>query len=342
MCKTQNSIKLQILLVAFISLLASYIFEYINNELSFSGILYKNDKIYKHSKYVDENTQFFIGSLSKQITAYLVVAHISNIDIYVTDILNENKLEEIKSSSRLFSNEININTLDGVQIKHLLTHSSGINFSENIKYAEPGQVFRYDNCNYIIAGKILEYISKKSFITLCSNFFEELGLNHTFLISDSTYSDLYKSNPDLRASMDLSFPNNPQIKGKWAGISFCGGVISSSSELCKIIKFLYSKENIKKMLAYTVPTNIQKTSYGLGFYINKKSGLIFHDCILPVSTFYYVGYFLYSLIDGQYELRLENVYRNVSQSVLYMYCQKHLSKAIKNFLNDKKTKRQAM
>ncbi len=338
MCKTKNSIKVKTLLVALIFLSASYIFEYLNNELSFSGILYRNDNIVKHSKYVDENTQFFIGSLSKQITAYLVVKYVDDIDLYVTDILNEDKLEEIKSSSRLFSNAINMNTLDGVQIKHLLTHSSGVDFAKNVKHAHPGQVFRYDNCNYIIAGKILEYISKKSFITLCSNFFEELGLKNTFLISDSTYLDLYKSNPDLRASMDLSFPNNPQIKGKWTGGSFCGGVISSSSELCKIIKFLYSKENIKKMLEYTVHTNIPKISYGLGFYINKKSGLIFHDCILPVSTFYYVGYFLYSLIDEQYELRLENVYRNVSQRILYMYCQKHLSQAIKNFLNDKKIK----
>lgn len=133
----------------------------------------------------DEDTQYLIGSMTKQFTALAIMQlqerGLLNIDEYISKYLPD------------FPNGSNIT------IKNLLTHSSGIyNFTDewkSIKYANlssenvieifknkplkftPGSKVRYSNSGYVLAGKIIEVVTGSSYSEYINeNIFHPLGM----------------------------------------------------------------------------------------------------------------------------------------------------------------------
>lgn len=134
------------------------------------------------------DTKFLIGSMTKQLTAMLVMQQVEsgnlNLDIPITTYLPDFRKE----------------TGDRITIRHLLTHTHGIPNADQIdrykpmtkeefvkRYCEsdlefdPGTEFRYSNIvGYYLLGMILEKVTATDYGTLLEQeIFHPLGMNNS-------------------------------------------------------------------------------------------------------------------------------------------------------------------
>lgn len=151
------------------------------------------DKIFS-SAHNKPNDIFLIGSVTKVFTATLIL-----------QMAHEGKINLDDKVSKFIDNPV---LGDGVLIKNLLNHTSGIKDGDEIElfkkayrnqnktatYADQldgvryltTQEFSYSNVNYILLGGVLEKVSGKSFEDNVSiNIIDKLGLKNTCFISIS-------------------------------------------------------------------------------------------------------------------------------------------------------------
>lgn len=307
-----SNIKSCILLISVLAILiCGYLFVGCVGDrvLKSTGIVALNSCVASANKNITKDSQFFLGSVSKQFTAYLVLKNLPDVDKPFSDYINASQFEKLKHFLNGASPNLRFENLKDIKIKHFLSHSSGYNFRTNKKNAEPGQVYRYDNLNYVIVGKILECVTGRDFKSLCVELFESLGMKDTFLMEPSTYRALYLDKRKLRASMELSGINESEITGEWKGISFSGGVVSTVNDLEKWAQFIRSK---KEMFAYKVKTNIPNTYYAMGVFFNEKENIIWHHGILPIGKFLYVTALCYKVSSDEFAVFLANAYKKVA------------------------------
>lgn len=311
--------KLSVLTLIVIFLLGSIIFQDYYRFEKTLGIITTNRKTIDSCNGISDQTQFFIGSISKQFTAYLVIENITDIDKCISDFLNDDDLDIIKSKTKLINSSLTISDLDGIKIKHLLSHSSGYLYDKKKRIFDVGKEYSYDNCNYILLGNILEKITEKPFKILCEELFKQVGLKNTFLIDTISYKDLYIQNENLRKSMESSGIKPEKFDKNWQGISYSGGIISTAQDLIKWCEFLEKRKAYEKMLSFTVNTDIPNTIYGFGILFNTDKNIIWHHGVLPISKFYYVGALCHKKDTNQTIVWLENVYNKVNINDLMRY-----------------------
>ena len=146
------------------------------NESEFNGvILVANDSTDIYSKaigysdlerriQIEIDDQFVIGSISKQITAVLVLREYEKGNLRIDDKIDK----YIKEIDQTWSKKVTIH--------HLLTHTHGIsNVEEPLKFKE-GSQFKYSQLGYELLAQVLEEITGKTFEPLhsshkCNNFF---------------------------------------------------------------------------------------------------------------------------------------------------------------------------
>ena len=280
-----------------------------DNLLKSTGIVVLNSRVIAADKNITKNSQFFLASVSKQFTAYLVLKNLPDIDKPLSNYINASQFEELKLFRWGASQNLRFENLKNIEIKHFLSHSSGYDFRANKKNAEPGQSYSYDNLNYVIVGKVLELVTGRDFRSLCEELFESLGMKDTFLMETSTYRDLYLKKPKLRASMELSGISENEMIGEWKGTSFSGGIVSTANDLEKWIRFIRKQ---KEMFAYKVKTYIPDTCYAMGIFVNEKENVIWHHGFLPIGKFLYVTALCYKTSSEEFAVSLENVYKKVA------------------------------
>ncbi len=95
--------------------------------------------------------QFVVGSISKQITAVLILREYEKGNIALDDTI------------RKYLPEINQPWADKVSIHHLLTHTHGIVDMDKPLEFEPGTQFHYSQLGYELLAQVLENVSGKSF-----------------------------------------------------------------------------------------------------------------------------------------------------------------------------------
>lgn len=155
-----------------------------------------------------------------------------------------------------------------ITIRHLLTHTSGIpdvgdlgidhpNLKESevvkvvveqhMKFATPGEEYRYSNTGYILLGMMIEKVAEMSLGDfLARNVFDPLGMTHTQLASKPGYT-----------------------KGD-------GGIFSTVDDLLKWDQALYTERLVKQTTlneAFT-PAPVRKgtSTYGFGWNATQKEG----------------------------------------------------------------------
>lgn len=146
------------------------------------------------------DTKFRIASITKEITAVLVMQEVEKGNITLDSKISDYLLE--------FPKEIG----NQVTIHHLLSHSSGIldfpdisnfdvlerkphSFDDLVNYFkdkellfEPGSQFRYSNLNYVILVNILEKVSGKSYNDLMQKrIFDPVGMNNSGIDDNITF-----------------------------------------------------------------------------------------------------------------------------------------------------------
>ena len=114
-----------------------------------------------------KHTQFVIGSLSKQITA-VILLRTKEKGLLEFHVGIGNYLPELKQAWR-----------DSVTIHHLLNHTSGIKALDAPLVSTPGTQFAYSNLAYALLGQILEKVNHQSFAYQAQALFRECGMKHS-------------------------------------------------------------------------------------------------------------------------------------------------------------------
>ena len=198
--------------------------------------------------------QFVIGSISKQITAVLVLREYEKGKIRVEDKINR------------YLTEINQSWAKEVNIHQLLTHTHGIVDVNKPLEFEQGSQFHYSQLGYELLAQILETVSDKTFEQLSTELFKQYELKSSFHPENKNYKYLIKGYEENKNGV-LEFTPNSLYNYVPAG-SF----ISNAKDLNRWNELLYSGKLVKqetlKLMKKNYATRIhpifEKVEYGYG------------------------------------------------------------------------------
>jgi CubicO group peptidase (beta-lactamase class C family) len=121
---------------------------------------------YETQELLTPQNYFFIGSLSKQMTAVLIQQEVERGHIDLTVPI------------ATYLPEVNKDWAE-ITVHHLLTHSSGIKEGGKPLISKPGETFFYSNIGYDLLGSILERATEKAFSELSAALFQNCSMKHT-------------------------------------------------------------------------------------------------------------------------------------------------------------------
>lgn len=250
-----------------------------NNKFMGSVAVFQNGQIiytrsagfsdYENHIKATENSKYRIGSISKTITATLILKAVEEGKITL-----DKKLADFYPS---------IKNADMITVEQLLRHRSGIHsFTDDEDYEtwntqpkseeelldiiskgnsefKPDSTFKYSNPNYILLSFILQKIYNKTYAEIVrEKIVLPLGLNHTYFGSainaqnNECYSYSFSGKWEKETETDMSIPMG------------AGGIVSSPTDMVKFGNALFSGKIISKK-SYTQMTNI-KDGYGMGLF----------------------------------------------------------------------------
>lgn len=209
---------------------------------------------------IKQNAQFVIGSISKQITAVLVLREYEKGTIKLEDKINQ------------YLPEINQPWSKEVTIHHLLTHTHGIvDLNQPLEFKQ-GTQFHYSQLGYDLLAQILEKITQISFNELSTELFAEFGLSNTFHPDNKVWKNLVKGYEESENGT-LEYANN-----SLANYAAAGSFISNGEDLSQWNQLLYSGKLVGKETLDLMKTRhatrihpiFEKIEYGYGLLF--KSG----------------------------------------------------------------------
>lgn len=221
---------------------------------------------FEDKKEFNSESQFVIGSISKQFTAVLVLQELDKGNL------------ELDVPIKKYLPELNQEWANKVTVRHLLTHMHGIITLNEVTKFEPGTQYEYSQIGFDLLAKIVEKTSKKSFATISFDLFQKCKMFDTF-------------HPDLKKHKNLVFgyTSNDNAKLEIENKTFenyvaAGGFISTANDLLQWNKLLYngkllSEETFKLLItkqngAVRNHPLFGKTDYGLGITIDTKDEII--------------------------------------------------------------------
>lgn len=181
---------------------------------------------------------------SKGMTTYLILKEKINIDQSINkwfpETLGYTKASKI-TLRMLLNHTSGINDYPGVAPDSISTYQGIVDYiykGSNLKFA-PGTMWCYSNTNFLMAGMILEKITKKTYTQLLKKHFGKIA--PSLFIMDS--------HPFSLASGCTPFPFNPIQP------AFAGGLVGSSIDILKAFDHIYKSPEYNKMKQFvTVPS----------------------------------------------------------------------------------------
>lgn len=236
------------------------------NKHKFNGIIsVSKDSVMAYSKVVgysdlenktklDWDDQFVIGSISKQITAVLILRAFEKGKI------------ELEQSIDYYLPEISQAWTETVTVHHLLTHTHGIIDLEEPLEFQAGSQFHYSQLGYDLLAQILEKVSEKTFEDLSTELFLEYELKNTFHPYNKGYKNLVKGYEENEQG-ELIFSTNSSLN-----YAAAGSFISTVSDLKKWNEMLYSGKLVRaetlKLMTTKYATRVhpifESVEYGYG------------------------------------------------------------------------------
>lgn len=238
------------------------------------------------------NSSFRLASVSKQFTAAGIM------------LLKEKKLLDYEDEAGKYIPEL---PYEGVTIRHLLNHTSGIpdiylslaklhkdtiEVLSNEKAVQllidaakpfqsaPNEKFKYANTNYILLAHIIEIISGKSFEAFMQDeLFRPLGMTNTrvwnLLSKEATFAHKTSSFKHFRGKNIKEMP--PTFID---GVAGDGAVFSSIQDFLIWDKFWYendllSEENLAEAFVKPTLNNGKTSDYGFGWIVAGE--LVWHN-----------------------------------------------------------------
>lgn len=238
---------------------------------NFNGVVLltkRNSVIYGKAKgYSDLKTktsmklddQFVIGSISKQMTAVLVLREYERGKIGLRDKINQ------------YLSEINQPWSKEVSIHQLLTHTHGITDLDKPLEFKQGTQFHYSQLGYELLARILEMVTGKTFEEQSTELFDRYGLTNTFHPDDKEYEQLVKGYEENENGL-LDF--TPKSLDNYVA---AGGFISNAHDLNKWNQLLHGGELVKMETLQLMETKYATRIHPVFDTIEYGYGLLFKD-----------------------------------------------------------------
>lgn len=226
------------------------------------------------------DTRFVIGSISKQMTATLVMQQ-----------MEQGKLS-LKDTIGKYLPELNQAWKDSVTIYQLLTHTHGITSLQKPLAFRPGSKMDYSSGNdpgYRLLGQILEHVTQKTLKKQMAELFRNCGMENSHWPDQNNDKKLafgYEvTEPGHVVTEHKTVPNSPAA----------GGLISNATDLQlwnrKLHGGLLLRPETNELMHSIQPGVIRqhpvwgKTLYGLGMTVDTSAGVLVYG-----QTGYAIGY----------------------------------------------------
>ena len=276
---------------------------------------------------ISKDSRFVMASLSKQITATLILQAVDAGKLDLTQTLNhylfgdakgDNKaLKAVVAGTNSSANALNPSRYDErITLHQLLTHTSGVDKLGKANRFEPGRQFEYSNFGYSLLGQVLEKVNHQSFAEQVAQFATRYQLNGLSAELGSIAA-IHSKVPSLAVGLQESEVIAPSDLVLDEALLPAGGLIASAATYADFQQQLHagkllSPESYQRMT--TAYTEIQflwpNMRYGYGIRINKDDGLVEYS-----HTGYLTGYMSMTLHYPEFNLdlvMLENLSLNLN------------------------------
>lgn len=274
---------------------------------------------------INQDSRFVMASLSKQITATLVLQALDTGKLDLNQTLNHYLFGDLDVEARgLKATEAATNTsvlnpsrYDArITLHQLLTHTSGVDKLGKANRFEPGSQFEYSNFGYSLLGQVLEKVNHQSFAEQVAQFATRYQLNGLSAELGSIAA-IHAKVPSLAVGLQESEVIAPSDLVLDEALLPAGGLITSAPAYAAFLQQLHagkllSAESYERMT--TAHTEIQflwpNMHYGYGLRINKDDGLVEYS-----HTGYLTGYMSMTLHYPEFNLdlvMLENLSLNLN------------------------------
>lgn len=227
-----------------------------------NNTLYSNSTGYadfENKTLLSLNSQFVIGSISKQITAVLVLQSYELGAIKLEDTINE------------YLTDINQPWTKDVTIHHLLTHTHGIVDIQKPLEFKPGSQFQYSQLGFELLAHILEKVTGKTFEQLSTALFNVHELTNTFHPYNKQYKNLVKGY-EQDENGTLNYATN-----SLDNFVAAGSFISTVSDLNKWNILLHSGKLVKAETLELMSTRYATRQHPIFSTIEYGYGLLFKE-----------------------------------------------------------------
>ncbi len=254
------------------------------NERPFIGIIMvkRDDEplfTYISGDDVNLRSSFMIASLSKQVTATLVLKAV-----------DDGKLELASSVNRyLPSAQINNMAIpDNVTISQLLSNTSGLIAPNKPPLFEPGSQFKYSNYGYALLGEILESVYQQPITAQIIALNEQAGLGGLSAQLGKTSAIKKRYSPLLLGRAETIHQQDSSTFSSYEDVDIeitpelipAGGMMASADAYSHFQYALFSGKLIseKSLKAMTTSHSIRKhrwgdIGYGYGTQLDKYKGI---------------------------------------------------------------------
>lgn len=164
---------------------------------------------------LNASDQFVIGSVSKQITAVMVLR------------AYERGLLKLEDKIFTYLPDLRQPWAKDITIHQLLTHTHGITALDQPLAFKEGSRFQYSQLGYELLAQILENTTGQTFNELSTELFERYGLRNTFHPDNKNYHHLVKGYEESTDG-DLIFVSN-----SLENYAAAGAFISNANDLIK-------------------------------------------------------------------------------------------------------------
>lgn len=228
-----------------------------------------------------EDDAIYLASAAKSITA-----------VAVAQLVQKRKLSVAAPVLRFFPELKHL--LKGVQIKHLLSHTSGLeDYYKLVKpaagftnadalqalqtqqklLAPPGKKFHYANSNYVLLAEIVARVSGKDFPAFVTeNILTPAGM------TGSAFAATLMPGAHTVAAIDAA-GKEFRYEYKTSG---AGGLYATLNDIARFDAALFSNQllgaaQFKGLIRPVTKVESKETDYASGWYVYPKRGVIYHD-----------------------------------------------------------------
>ncbi len=303
------------------------------NNNQFNGVILvtKNGKVQyekaigyanlESKKPLELNSQFVIGSISKQIAAVLIMQEYEKGTIGLNDTI-----------SKYLSN-IKMPWIDSITVHHLLTHTHGIEeLGKHLKF-KPGSQFSYSQLGYQLLAEILEKVKGQSFVEISTELFAKCGMTNTFHPENKKYQNLVKGYVEKNGKLEYTSTSlNNYVPA--------GCFISTAEDLAKWNKLLHSGKLVNDNTYQLMSTRYATRQHPIYDAVEYGYGLLFlkGESKTKIGAFGYADGFVssnyYFPKTKTSVIILGNTARNLDDFKKTFYYQTVITDLVKELLDD--------